>query len=279
MSSYKHRRTTNPATAFPALQDGEIAVNTANRQLAVGDPMAGGTAQPFIAVRVFSTAAQYAIGDYAVQGGQLYRAKAAITPGAFSAANWDAVTIADVTKAYVDAADSTLNTSISGKLSDAPNDGKAYWRKAAAWAQATGADLIDATVTFAKLATAAIATTAEFWANTASKILTTDKVWAAAAYVTVTDAAAVTLNLSTGIDFLWTLGAAGRTMNNPTNGKPGQRGIIWLIGTSGSVTTWGTNWHFPGGVKPTTTVGVDMLSYVVGGDGAQMYCSYAQDVK
>src|SRR5262245_20206736 len=106
MSSYKHRRTTNPATAFPSsLADGEIAVNTANRQLAVGDPLASGAPLPLIAVRVFSTAGQYAIGDYVVQAGQLYRAKAAVSPSAFNAANWDAVTAPDVTKAYVDAGD------------------------------------------------------------------------------------------------------------------------------------------------------------------------------
>jgi len=35
---YRHRRTANPANAFPTpLEPGEIAVNTANRQIAIGD--------------------------------------------------------------------------------------------------------------------------------------------------------------------------------------------------------------------------------------------------
>src|SRR5262245_59653048 len=103
MSTYKHRRSTNPGTAFPALQAGEIATNIPNRQLAVGDT--SGTALLLLAVRYFDAAAQYAIGDYVVQGGQLYRAKVAVSPGAFNAANWDALAPADVTKSYVDTQD------------------------------------------------------------------------------------------------------------------------------------------------------------------------------
>jgi hypothetical protein len=115
--------------------------------------------------------------------------------------------------------------------------------------------------------TGAIATAAQFLANTAQKFLTTDQVWAAAVPVTLTDAATVTPNFSNGIDFIWTLGAAGRTLANPTNIKAGQKGIIYLIqdATGGrTITTWGTQYKFSGGLKPTLSTAanaVDMLSY------------------
>jgi hypothetical protein len=112
-------------------------------------------------------------------------------------------------------------------------------------------------------------TTAQYWANTSGKILSTDQVWAAAAPVTLTDGATVTPDFSTGIDFIWTLGAAGRTLVNATNPKTGQKGVIYLVqdGTgSRTITSWGTSYKFSGGTKPTLSTAanaVDILTYVV----------------
>src|SRR5215467_326087 len=130
-SHYRHRRTSNPATAFPnPIEPGEIAVNTANRQAAVGDATAGSVGVPLmlIAVRYFDARAQYAAGDFVVQAGALYRAKATIMPGAFNAANWDAFSTDATAKAYADAgdaavttafqaADTSQTTAINGKVS------------------------------------------------------------------------------------------------------------------------------------------------------------------
>jgi len=133
------------------------------------------------------------------------------------------------------------------------------------------------------LATAA-ATAAEYRNNSApTKILTAGAVWSAAAVVALTDGATVTPDLSLGIDFSWALGAAGRTLANPTNLKPGQKGVIILTpGASGTITTWGSAYKFPGGIKPAlTTGGADIISYVAAGtSGAPiMYCSLASDFK
>jgi hypothetical protein len=90
-SRYRHRRTPLPATPFPSpVEPGEIVVNTANRQLAVGDAAAGTLGQPkaLIGVRFFDPTAQYALNDVVTQTGKLYRANGAIAPGAFNAANW-----------------------------------------------------------------------------------------------------------------------------------------------------------------------------------------------
>lgn len=118
------------------------------------------------------------------------------------------------------------------------------------------------------------ATAAEYVANSApTKMLTSGAVWSAAAGGGITDAATITLNLSLGLDFTGSI-SAGRTMGNPTGGKPGQKGLLFLVG--GSITAWGNAWKFPGGVKPTSSGGVDIISYCVGGDGTTMYCTAQQ---
>jgi hypothetical protein len=193
---------------------------------------------------------------------------------------------------------------------DAPSDGKSYGRVNATWSlvaplnspvltgnpQApTPASTADnstslATTAWVKALNYALAssvpvaaTAAEYRSNSApAKMLTPGAVWSAAALVTVSEAAGVvTLDLNAGFDFFWTLTAAGRTMANPTGGKSGQKGFIYLApGTAGTVTTWGSNWKFPGGIKPTLTLnGADIISYMVGSDNATMLCTFAADFK
>lgn len=86
---YRHRRTANPATAFPAtIQPGEIAVNTATRQLVVGDAATG---QPLdlLGVRPFATTSTYATGNIVSHLGSIYRARGAVAAGAFDPTKWD----------------------------------------------------------------------------------------------------------------------------------------------------------------------------------------------
>ena len=59
-------------------------------------------AQKLIAVRFFSTLANYAAGDFVVQGGKLYFAKAAITAGAFNSTQWTQLAgLTDIPAPYV----------------------------------------------------------------------------------------------------------------------------------------------------------------------------------
>jgi hypothetical protein len=112
------------------------------------------------------------------------------------------------------------------------------------------------------------ATAAQYLNGTALKYLSGSTVWAAAAPVALTDAATVTPDFNTGIDFTWTLGAVGRTLANPVNAKAGQKGVIYLVQDatgSRTITTYGSAYKFPGGIKPTltTTAGAtDCFSYV-----------------
>jgi hypothetical protein len=73
-------------------------VNFPDRQIGVVD--ASAAAVDLVAVRFFSTGASYAVGDYVVQAGVLYRATAVSAPGAFTPANWSKLaTFADAAAA------------------------------------------------------------------------------------------------------------------------------------------------------------------------------------
>jgi hypothetical protein len=140
--------------------------------------------------------------------------------------------------------------------------------------------IADGIVSYAKMATSAIATTAEYLSNTASKLLTPNVAWAAADWVTLTDGATVTPDFSAGINFNWALGAAGRTLANPTNMKNGQSGCIYLnAGASGTLTIWGSYWKFAGGVKPTLTPNsADVICYTVR-TSTLIICTFIPDVR
>ena len=125
------------------------------------------------------------------------------------------------------------------------------------------------------------ATAAEYLAATQTvKIVTPKTAWDAAVPVVLTDAATVTPDFSSGIDFIWSIGATGRTLANPTNQKAGQKGVFYLTqggGGNNLVTTWGSAYKFPGGIKPTLSTAsgaVDAVSYAVRASGI-IFCNFA----
>ena len=73
-------------------QPGELYTNWPDKALGVIDSTQ--TPVDLLAVRVFSSLASYNAGDFVQTGGQMYSAKAAITPGAFNATQWTKVTLA-----------------------------------------------------------------------------------------------------------------------------------------------------------------------------------------
>lgn len=111
------------------------------------------------------------------------------------------------------------------------------------------------------------ATAAQYRANTADLMLTTDQVWSAAAEVTLTDAATITVDMNTFINAVVTL-AGNRAMGNPTNEKVGQSGCIRIVqdGTGSRTLSYGTDWEFAGGTAPTLSTAAgsnDLLFYHV----------------
>ena len=125
----------------------------------------------------------------------------------------------------------------------------------------TGTDTARA-ITPANL-TAKEATVSNYRGNTADRILTTDIVWSSMAEVTLTDAATITWDMSTGFDFVVTLGG-NRTLDNPTNTKVGQRGRIRVIqdATGSRTLTKSSNHKTAGGAAITLSTAANAVDYL-----------------
>lgn len=108
---------------------------------------------------------------------------------------------------------------------------------------------------------------AAFRANTTGRLLDTDGVWGAAAEVTLTDAATISVNMSTFINAKVTLGG-NRTLGQPSNTKVGQSGFIRIVqdGTGSRTLAFHADWKFESGADPvlsTTASATDILLYQV----------------
>lgn len=74
-----------PIGRFP----GELAINWPDKQLSVVD--AANQPLDLVAVRYFSVEANYAIGDFVVEAGEIWRAIVAVTPAPFDPAQWASI--------------------------------------------------------------------------------------------------------------------------------------------------------------------------------------------
>lgn len=112
------------------------------------------------------------------------------------------------------------------------------------------------------------ATAAEARAMTSPFVaLTPDAVADALAEVTLTDAATIAVDMSSGFNFAVTLGG-NRTLGNPTATTNGKTGRIRIVqdGTGSRTLAYGTSWEFESGIAPalsTTAGAVDFLDYEV----------------
>jgi len=120
-------------------------------------------------------------------------------------------------------------------------------------------------------------TAAQYLNNTAGKALSTDKVWAAAVTVALTDAATVTMDFSTFINAKLTgTGGVGttRTLGAASGGKVGQSGVIEWFPVTGALTLvipTGSSYVAAGGVSTlvlsNTNGARDAIAYAVLNDG------------
>lgn len=139
-----------------------------------------------------------------------------------------------------------------------------------------------ATLGLGSIAVMAEATAAEIRANTADKALSTDSAWSAADYVSLTQAATIAVDLSTGINFTTTM-TGNRALGNPTNTKNAQSGVIEILqdATGNRTLSFGSNWKFAGGTTPTLSTAAaarDLLFYQVI-SATVIYASLVKDVK
>lgn len=127
------------------------------------------------------------------------------------------------------------------------------------------------------------ATAAEYRANTANKVLTTDQIWAAAADLLLTvSGTTISVDLSQAFNFTLIMSGGPWTLAAPINGKRFQSGTIEIAqdATGGRVLNFNPAWRFAGGVVPalsTTPGALDVLSYRVL-SGGQIFCSLAKAV-
>ncbi len=126
-------------------------------------------------------------------------------------------------------------------------------------------------ITYAQFSSSAvqIATNAQVWAGTPPNRIIGVKVaqTALAPTALVISTATFTANLNLGLNFSVTLihASCPCTMANPTNVFAGASGFIEIIQSatgSDTITTWGGNWKFPGGTKPTLSTGVSAKDVV-----------------
>lgn len=110
------------------------------------------------------------------------------------------------------------------------------------------------------------ATTAELLAAY-NKIVLADRLWDAGAFVPLIDAATISVDLSTGINFVVTL-AGNRTLGNFVNAKIGQSGLIRVNqdNTGNRTLSYASSFKFFDGYVPDlklTAGAVNLLHYVV----------------
>jgi hypothetical protein len=136
---------------------------------------------------------------------------------------------------------------------------------------------------YSQLAAAAIATAANIWAKTASKLIDAEQAWEAAEYVELTSGTTIALNLGAGVNFKCTL-AHDATLQNPTGAKEGQSGVIVFTqdGTGGRDVTFGSAYHSTGDLTVTvdTTAGrVTVVPYLVLPGGTTVWISANKGVR
>ena len=183
----------------------------------------------------------------------------------------------DITEGSTNLYATTANVTAAGALMDSEVDAdiKTLTLPASTTISTFGASLIDdaaasnarTTLGLGTSATLDETTAAQFRDNTADKVLSTDQVWSAAAEVTLTDAASITVDMDSFINAVVTLGG-NRTLANPTNEKVGQTGVIRVVqdGTGSRTLSFGTDYEFAGGTAPTLTTTAsaeDLLFYHV----------------
>lgn len=82
--------------------------------------------------------------------------------------------------------------------------------------------------------------------------------------VSLTDATSIAVDFATGNHFIVQLGG-NRTLENPTNGKIGQVGHIYLIqdGTGSRTLSYGDMYKFPNGTAPTLSTSINSVDMLV----------------
>jgi hypothetical protein len=133
-------------------------------------------------------------------------------------------------------ADNPTSANLRGLMIDETGTGLAYFQNGDLGTPTAGNAANLTGLPYGGLLAAAIATAAEYLANTANKLASVNALWAAAVPVTIADTTIIsTVSLATFIDSETSL-TANRTIAAPTNVKNGQKGVMWFT-SSGATRT------------------------------------------
>lgn len=140
-----------------------------------------------------------------------------------------------------------------------------------AWMSAT-ASQVAADAASAAAGSGTEATVANIRAGLSAWYLSIRRIYAANEFVALTDSATIDWDMASGINFAVTLGAAGRTLANPSNQVAGKSGLIIVTqdATGGrSITTYGNQivWYGPQPDWPSTPGAETLIAYVVKANG------------
>jgi hypothetical protein len=127
------------------------------------------------------------------------------------------------------------------------------------------------------------ASAAEIRTGTATgKYVSPDKMFDAADGVALTPGTNVSVDLSTGFNFTLAMGG-NYTLDNPTNLKAGQTGVIEITqdGTGTRTLAYGTAWKFAGGTDPVLSTAAstkDLLFYQVLANETDVYANLVKAI-
>jgi hypothetical protein len=140
-------------------------------------------------------------------------------------------------------------TTAAGDIAFVKSEGSGNWR-CLDFSPASGLPLLRATA-------------ANYRVGTSTRPIGVDQAWGAMAEVTLTDAASITWDMSSGIDFTVTLGG-NRTLSNPTVTTVGKKGRIRIVqdGTGSRTLAYGTNFKFTNHTAPTLTTTASTEDYL-----------------
>lgn len=123
------------------------------------------------------------------------------------------------------------------------------------------------------------AVAADIFAGTSTaKYVTPKAVFDSSAFVALTDAATIAVDLSTLLNATVTLGG-NRTLGNPTNMKVGQSGVFQVLqdATGSRTLSFGTAYDFGAAGAPTLQTAAnkeDLIFYVVMPGAARLRCTF-----
>lgn len=125
------------------------------------------------------------------------------------------------------------------------------------------------------------AAASDVWAGTSTALLVTPKsLFDASAFVALTDAATIAVDMSTLLNATVTLGG-NRALANPTNMKVGQSGVIRVVqdATGSRTLSYGTAYDFGAAGAPTLQTGAnkeDLIFYVVMPGATRLRCTFSK---